>query len=55
MSEESVQKMGPFLKMERIKSGVSQSRITRESGLPQSTVGRLENGVLNFISQRWRV
>jgi transcriptional regulator with XRE-family HTH domain len=48
MSKESVQKIGPFLKMERIKSGTSPSRIARESGLTQSTVSRLENGDSNF-------
>ena len=48
MSKEGHQKVGPLLKFERRRSGVSQGEIRRRSGLAQSTISRMENGDSNF-------
>ncbi len=48
MSEEKVQKIGPLLKMERMKAGISQAEISHKTGVAQSTVSHLENGDSNF-------
>ena len=48
MSEGKAQNIGPFLKKEREKAGISQGDIAAKSGLTQATVSRLENGDSNF-------
>jgi len=48
MSRECVQKIGPLLKMERIRAGITQQDVVQKSGLTQSTISRLENGDSNF-------
>ena len=48
MNEESRQKIGPLLKMERRKSGLSQHDISLKSGMTQATVSRMESGDLDF-------
>jgi micrococcal nuclease len=48
MSEESRQIIGPLLKMERQKSGLSQAEVAQKAGLTQATVSRLENGDSDF-------
>jgi len=48
MSEKKGQKIGPLLQMERRKSGISQAKISQQSGLTQATISRLENGDSNF-------
>jgi len=48
MSEGKAQNIGPFLKKEREKTGISQSGIALKSGLTQSTVSRLESGDSDF-------
>jgi len=48
MSQKNDQKFGPLLQMERRKAGISQARISQQSGLTQATISRLENGDSNF-------
>jgi micrococcal nuclease len=48
MDEKEPQKAGHLLRFERIKSGLSQREIARQSGVAQSTISRLENGDSNF-------
>ena len=48
MNDENGQDIGPLLRFERVRSGVSQAKISRDSGLTQSTVSRLESGDSNF-------
>jgi len=48
MSIENRQKIGPLLKMERRKTGMSQNEIATKSGLTQTTVSHLESGESNF-------
>ena len=48
MSEKNGQNVGPLLRFERVRSGVSQAKISRDSGLTQSTVSRLESGNSDF-------
>ena len=48
MSDESRQKIGPLLKMERRKAGISQDEVALKSGITQATISRLESGDLNF-------
>ena len=43
MSEKKAQRIGPLLKLERKKSGISQREIAQKSGLTQSTVSHLES------------
>ncbi len=48
MSDELGHRIGPLLKFERVRSGLSQAKVSRDSGLTQSTMSRLENGDSNF-------
>ena len=48
MNDANEQKIGPMLKFERMRSGLSQAKISQNSGLTQSTVSRLENGDSDF-------
>ncbi len=48
MSRENIQNIGPLLKKEREKAGLSQSGVALKSGLTQSTVSRLESGDSDF-------
>jgi len=48
MTGENVQKIGPLLKMERRKSGISQGEISLKTGMAQSTISRLESGDSGF-------
>ena len=48
MSGENRQKIGPLLKMERRKAGISQDEVALKSGVTQATISRLESGDLNF-------
>jgi len=48
VSEEGYQKAGHLLKLERMKSGISQRELTRRSGIAQSTISRLESGDSDF-------
>ena len=45
---ENTHKIGPLLKLERRKAGMSQRNLTLKSGLTQSTVSLLESGDSNF-------
>ena len=51
MSDENGQKIGPMLKFERMRSGLSQAEISQKAGLTQSTVSRLETGGSDFKIQ----
>ena len=48
MKDENVQKIGPFLKRERVMAGVSQDEVAVKTGLAQSTLSRLESGDSDF-------
>ena len=48
MDDKSSQNIGPLLKMERRKSGISQDEVALKAGITQATISRLENGDLNF-------
>ena len=48
MSAENSQNIGPLLKMERRRAGISQDDVALKSGITQATVSRLERGDLNF-------
>ncbi len=48
MSAENRPKIGPLLKMERRKAGISQDDVALKSGITQATISRLESGDLNF-------
>ena len=48
MGRDSVQKIGPLLKMERMKAGITQQDVALKSGFTQSTISRFENGDSNF-------
>ena len=48
MSASNKQKIGPLLKMERIKAGISQGEIARKTNVAQSTISHLERGDSNF-------
>ncbi|MCK4563662.1 MAG: helix-turn-helix transcriptional regulator, partial [Verrucomicrobia bacterium] len=48
MGKESAQKIGPLLKIERIKAGISQQDVVLKSGISQSTISRFERGDSNF-------
>ena len=48
MSGENRQKIGPLLKMERRKAGISQDDVAQKSDLTQATVSRLESGDSDF-------
>jgi len=48
MSGEDRQKIGSLLKMERLKTGLSQGDVALKSGITQATISRLEGGDLNF-------
>jgi micrococcal nuclease len=48
MDVEKKQKIGPLLKLERRKTGISQKGMARKSGLTQTTVSHLESGGSNF-------
>jgi len=48
MSDGNAHKIGPLLKLERRKSGMSQRETALKSGLTQSTVSLLESGDSNF-------
>jgi micrococcal nuclease len=48
MNVEKSQKIGPLLKMERRKAGISQDEVALKSGITQATISRLESGGLNF-------
>ncbi len=48
MGEENGRKIGPLLKMERRKSGISQGEISQKTGMAQSTISRLESGDSGF-------
>ncbi|MEN7972334.1 MAG: thermonuclease family protein [Verrucomicrobiota bacterium] len=48
MSGENAQKIGPLLKVERRKAGISQEEIALKTGMTQTTVSRLESGDSNF-------
>ena len=50
MSDGNAQKIGPLLKMERRKAGISQAEVALKSGITQATVSRLESGDSNFRS-----
>ncbi len=48
MGGQTTQKIGPLLKLERRKAGVSQGEIALRAGLTQTTVSHLESGDSNF-------
>jgi len=48
MSVDKRQKIGSLLKLERRKTGLSQDKIARKSGLTQTTVSHLESGDSDF-------
>ena len=48
MSSENIHKIGPLLKMERLKSGISQDGVALKAGLTQATISRLESGDSDF-------
>jgi len=48
MDGKSTQKIGPLLKIERMKAGISQQDVVLKSGITQSTISRFERGDSNF-------
>ncbi len=48
MGVENRQKIGPLLKLERRKAGLSQDEVAQKSGLTQTTVSHLESGDSDF-------
>lgn len=48
MTEVNVQKIGPLLKIERRRTGISQDEIALKTGFTQSTISRLESGGSDF-------
>ncbi len=48
MGGENRQKIGPLLKSERIKAGITQQDVVLKSGITQSTISRFERGDSNF-------
>jgi len=48
MSGKTGQKIGPLLKMERRKAGISQDDVALKSGLTQATISRMESGGSDF-------
>ena len=48
MSEQTTHQIGPILKLERRKTGMSQTELASKSGLMQKTISHIESGETNF-------